>query len=171
MTYPLVIIAAIITVIIANIADISAVKLAYGVAVVATAAIIIFSAISASIKCLAFRMSTQLEQLPPAPIRIPSVLESFDREAIPEIINSLECACRYLKVDAPIKDAGKSDIYHLLVVANHLNRCIALHLSDLHGEGSIAQKAFWDGFERAAMSDNKNIRQHWNEYKRVRGVA
>lgn len=42
MTYPLVIIAAIITVIIANIADVSALALAYGVAVIGAAAIIIF---------------------------------------------------------------------------------------------------------------------------------
>jgi hypothetical protein len=171
MTYVYIIIAAIITVIIANIADISAVKLAYGVAVVATAAIIIFSAISASIKCLAFRMATQLEQIPPAPFRIPSVLESFDREAIPEIMKTLECACRYLNVAPPEKTPGKSEIYHLLVAANHLNGYIALRLSDLHGEGSIAQKAFWDGFERAAICDNKNIREHWNEHKRLKGVA
>lgn len=29
-------------------------------------------------------------------------------------------------------------------------------------EGGSAQKAFWDGFERALMSENKNIRAHWN---------
>lgn len=31
-------------------------------------------------------------------------------------------------------------------------------------EGGSAQKAFWDGFERGAISENRNIRSHWNRY-------
>jgi len=38
-------------------------------------------------------------------------------------------------------------------------------LIDLFRETGAAQKAFWKGFETAKMSDNSNIREHWENYK------
>lgn len=43
-------------------------------------------------------------------------------------------------------------------------RGITKSASDDFRDGTSIQKAFWEGFERGAMSDNANIRHHWNEY-------
>lgn len=38
-------------------------------------------------------------------------------------------------------------------------------------DGGSAQKAFWDGFERGAISGSANIRAHWDEYLQIRQQA
>jgi uncharacterized protein YhaN len=40
--------------------------------------------------------------------------------------------------------------------------------SDDFSDGCLAQKAFWEGFERGTISHNKNIRSHWSEWSELK---
>lgn len=72
------------------------------------------------------------------------------------------------------KDPAFSDTFFDLI-----NQTPTQALADLKAEvareayedGGSAQKAFWDGFERGAISGAANIRQHWNEYLQIRQAA
>lgn len=42
--------------------------------------------------------------------------------------------------------------------------CLAQARAEEFADGGLAQKAFWEGFERGTVSHNKNIRSHWEEW-------
>ena len=54
-------------------------------------------------------------------------------------------------------------------------QCLAEHDAEVaakaYHDGGSAQKAFWNGFERGVINGPDNIRQHWNEYKKLRQQA
>lgn len=68
--------------------------------------------------------------------------------------------CKY----AALCDGGESD----LMLSETPAQSLEAVKREAWEDGNHGQKAFWEGFERGSVSDNKNIRQHWEEWKSFR---
>ena len=85
----------------------------------------------------------------------------------------VEVLSTWLKVCASLvnQDAGTAVDW---LIENHVDMeraaettpsaCLAHVRAEEFADGGLAQKAFWEGFERGTFSHNKNIRAHWSEW-------
>lgn len=100
--------------------------------------------------------------------------KGYDKEAVAKLLAERAALSAHIAIiqDAWLSAGGWPDTFDekqrlsdaIYGTPEYRKQVMSEIIADALSDGSLAQKAFWEGFERGTLSDCKNIRAHWNEY-------